>query len=166
MPSTERTLHGSVTVDASLPAGPDRIFAMFAELPARRAWFRIPSDPAAAHHDLDFRVGVHQTARGLFTKGEAPEEIEYRSRFLEIKHNERIVNVYEFVLNGTLQWASLATVELIAEPSGTHVRHVEQYTYVTYNGDGRTDVEHLRGALRFQLNVALPGALMRADEAA
>lgn len=159
------SLHGSITIDVSLPATPDRVYAMFAELPARRAWFRIPSDPAAAHHELDFRVGGHENARGIFTKGQAPEELEYRSRFLDIKPHERIVTVYEFFLNGTLRWASLATVELTAEPTGTHLRHVEQYTYVTYTGDGQADLDHLQGGLRMQLNVVLPGALTRAAEA-
>src|SRR5262249_42235344 len=126
----------TITIDVSLPATPDRVFAMYAELPARRAWFRIPSEPAAAHHELDFRTGGHETARGIFTKGKAPEELEYRSRFLDIKPREPIVTVYEFVVGGTLRWASLATVELIADPAGTHLRHVEQYTYVTYTGNG------------------------------
>lgn len=134
---------------------------MFSELALRRLWFRVPSDPTGAHHELDFRVGGREIARGRFAVAGKAELIEYRSRFVDLQPSERIVHDYESLLDGVLRWVSLVTVELDLEPGGTRLRHTEQYVMVTSTADGKPEVDHLIGGRRLQLNVALPNALDR-----
>lgn len=145
-------MHGSVTVARSLTAPPSRVFAAFAELPLRGEWFRVPSDAGPGHHELDFRVGGGELARGTFAPMGVPEYIEYRSRFLDIVADQRIVFVYELSLDGRRRTISLVTVEIAASDAGTNLTYTEQYALVAFTGDGNTDVAHLAGSLRLSLN--------------
>ena len=54
-------------LDLAVP--PDRVFAAFTDPSLRKRWFRVPSEPGASHHELDFRVGGHEIARGAFAGG-------------------------------------------------------------------------------------------------
>jgi uncharacterized protein YndB with AHSA1/START domain len=83
----------------------------FCDLTLRRRWFRIPSQPGTAHHELDFHIGGGEIASGTFAAAGVPELIEYRSTFLDIKLDERIVYVYELLLDGRRS-VLLITVEL------------------------------------------------------
>jgi uncharacterized protein YndB with AHSA1/START domain len=65
-------VHGSLTVTRTLAAPSSRVFAAFADLSLRRRWFRIPSEPGTAHHELDFRVGGREVARGTSAAAGAP----------------------------------------------------------------------------------------------
>ena len=57
-------IHGSFSVSADLDAPPERVFAAYSEPELRRRWFRIPG--GSSHHELDFRVGGHEAAKGAF----------------------------------------------------------------------------------------------------
>ena len=50
------------------------------------------------------------------------------------------------------RWVSLVTIELSPRDGGTHLRHTEQYAFLTYTGDGQQDAAHLKGGTRLQLN--------------
>ena len=50
--------------------------------------------------------------RGTFAAADPREQVEYRSQFLDIVSDERIVFVFEQFLNGVHRSVSLATVEL------------------------------------------------------
>lgn len=150
--SRNGVLHGSVTVERRLTAPPDHVFAAFADPSLRTRWFRIPSEPGTAHHELDFRIGGGERAGGTFAPMDVPERIEYRSRFLDIEADERIVFVYEILLDGRRRTISLVTVELAPDDGGTHLTYTEQYTLVNVADDGRTDAAHLAGSLRLLLN--------------
>jgi uncharacterized protein YndB with AHSA1/START domain len=148
-------LHGSFTVERDLAASPDRVYAAYADFAVRRRWFRMPGDPARAVHELDFRVGGQEVARGVFAPtGDAEERLEYRSTFLDLETGSRIVFGYSFSLDDVRRWASLVTVELSGLPgwSATRLRHTEQYTYLAYADDGAQDVAHLKGSMNLQLN--------------
>jgi uncharacterized protein YndB with AHSA1/START domain len=158
-------LHGSFTVERDLAASPERVFAAYADVSVRRRWFRMPGDPARAFHELDFRVGGHEAASGVFAPtGEAEEALEYRSTFWDVDPGALIVFSYSFTLDGVRRWASLVTVSLSALPlpspsgDGTRLRHTEQYVFLAYTGDGAHDVAHLKGSMNLQLN-ALAAAL-------
>jgi uncharacterized protein YndB with AHSA1/START domain len=149
------TIHGSFTVERDLAASPDLVYAAYGDVTVRRRWFRMPGDPSRAFHELDFRVGGHEAASGVFAPtGEAEERLEYRSTFWDLKAGARIVFGYSFALDGVPRWASLVTVELSALPSGngTRLRHTEQYAFLAYAGDGAQDVAHLKGSTNLQLN--------------
>ncbi len=179
-------LHGSFTVERELAASPGRVFSAYADVAVRRRWFRMPGDPARAFHELDFRVGGHEAASGVFAPtGEAEEVLEYRSAFWDVAPGARIVFSYSFTLDGVRRWASLVTVSLsavslpavslptvslpaVSVPAvslpaaptgeGTRLRHTEQYVYLAYSGDGAQDIAHLKGSMNLQLN-ALAAAL-------
>jgi uncharacterized protein YndB with AHSA1/START domain len=143
--------HDTFTISRRLDAPPAQVFSAFADSAVRRRWFRMPGSGAAYEHD--FRVGGGETARSTFTTAEsAPERLEYRSRYLDIAGTERIVFGYEALVDGELRWTSLVTVELDAEADGTRLLWTEQVTFVRYDGDGSTDLAHLRGGSTLRLN--------------
>ncbi|WP_200931433.1 SRPBCC domain-containing protein [Frankia sp. R43] len=145
-------IHGSCTLTRDLAVPPGRVFAAFSDLVLRQRWFRIPSEPGAAHHELDFRVGGREVARGTFAPAGVPEQVEYHSEFLDIVPDERIVFTYAITVDGRRHSISLVTVELAAAGSGTRVTRTEQYVFLVLTGDGGVDVAHLEGSMRLQFN--------------
>ncbi len=145
-------LSGSFTVERELPAYPERVVAMFAKLSLRRQWFfRLPLQPRTSHHELDFRVGGHEVARGTFTGGDAPERLEYRSTFLDIMP-ERIVFSSELAVNDRCRSASVVIVGFTATGVNTHLTWIEHYVLLNFAGDGRADAAHQRGGIELMLN--------------
>jgi uncharacterized protein YndB with AHSA1/START domain len=144
-------IHGSFRVVRSLAAPPDRVFAAYADLRLRRQWFRIPGRPHDAQHELDFRVGGRELLRGTVAASGTAELIEYRSQFFDIALDERIVLVYELVLDGQRRSISLLTSELAPESGGTRLTLTEQYVFVAVTGSGR-DIGEREGGTRLQLN--------------
>jgi uncharacterized protein YndB with AHSA1/START domain len=158
---TQAAIHGRFTVERDLAASPDLVYAAYGDATVRRRWFQLPGDPARGWHELDFRVGGHEAASGVFAPtGGSEETLEYRSAFWDLAAGSRIAFGYSFTLDGIPRWASMVTVELSPLPSGggTRLRHTEQYGYLAYTGDGAQDVAHLKGSLNLQLN-ALAAAL-------
>jgi len=151
----QEVLHGSFTVERDLAASPGRVYSAYADLTVRRRWFRMPGESSRGSHELDFRVGGHEVASGVFAPaGEAEEALSYRSTFWDLEPGARIVFSYSVTLNGVRRWASLVTVLLSALSSGegTRLRHTEQYAFLAYDGDGAHDIAHLKGSLPLQLN--------------
>ena len=147
-----RVIHGSFAVPLDVSVPPDRVFAAYADASVRRRWFRIPSDPASRHYELDFRAGGGEVAGGVFTQDGVGEHLEYRSHFLDVVPDERIAFTYEVIVDGRRRWVSLVTIELTPQAHGTRVTHTEQYAFLEFTGDGRRDVAHLHGGVRLQLN--------------
>ncbi|WP_078862237.1 SRPBCC domain-containing protein, partial [Streptomyces sp. NRRL F-5123] len=143
--TAEAALHGAFTVELDLAAPRSRVFQAFADAPLRRRWFRLPGPSATAEHELDFRVGGGESARNVFVSGDIEERLAYRSRFLDIVPDTRIVHAYGTEVDGLRRWASLVTVELSDAPGGSRLTWTEQYTYLVWTGDGAQDIAHLRG---------------------
>jgi uncharacterized protein YndB with AHSA1/START domain len=112
----------------------------------------MPDEPGAGHHELDFRVGGSEIARGTFAASGVAEHIEYRSVFRDIVLDERIVLVYELLLDGRRRSVSLVTVELAADKDGTRLTYTEQYVFVAFTAHGSDDVAEREGGTRLQLN--------------
>jgi uncharacterized protein YndB with AHSA1/START domain len=151
----QEVLHGTFTVERDLAAPPGAVYAAYADAAVRRRWFRMPGDPARGHYELDFRVGGHEAASGVFAPtGEAEERLAYRSAFWDLEPGTRIVFGYSVTVDEVRRWASLVTVSLSARPTGdgTRLRHTEQYAYLAYAGDGTQDIAHLKGSMHLQLN--------------
>lgn len=145
-------LHGTFTVPFTLGAAPDRVFAAFSDESLRRRWFRMPGPSATARHRLDFRVGGTEEAQSVFPGMSGPEELEYRSRFLDLVPDRRIVHGYQARVNGVTRWTSQAVLEFAPAPEGTLLTWTEQYAFLVLTGDGSQDVAHLEGATRLRLN--------------
>ena len=139
--------HDTFTISRHLDGPPGEVFTAFADTAIRRRWWRLPGSETSYEHD--FQVGGGETARSTFTGLEtAPEQLEYRSRYIDIAGTHRIVYGYEAVVDGELRWTSLVTVRLEAETDGTRLEWTEQVTFVRFAGDGDTELAHLRGGER------------------
>ncbi|MEU5080847.1 MULTISPECIES: SRPBCC domain-containing protein [Streptomyces] len=144
--------HGTFFVDKDFTVPRAEVFRGFAEPSLRRRWFRLPGPSGTAGHDLDFRVGGGESAGNVFVSGDTEERLAYRSRFLDIVPDTRIVYVYEAEVDGVRRWISLVTVELTDDPAGCRLTWTEQYTWLVPTGDGEHDAAHLRGGTRLLLN--------------
>ncbi|WP_106399305.1 SRPBCC domain-containing protein [Actinocorallia populi] len=143
--------HDTFTISRWLDAAPGAVFAAFADSGVRRRWFRLPGSGAVHHHE--FRVGGGETAHSTFSAmGSAPERLEYRSRYLDIVPDRRIVFGYESTVDGLLRWTSLVTVLLAGDNGSTLLEWTEQVAFLTRTGDGSADLPHLRGATTLRMN--------------
>lgn len=135
-----------------LAAAPGRVWSAFAELELRDRWFRIPSAPESARHELDFRVGGGEFASGVFAPSGSPELVEWRSHFFDLVEGRRLVYGYELAVDGLRRTVSLVTVELEPGGAGTRLEYTEQYALVAVIGDGSQDEAHLKGSLPLLFN--------------
>ncbi|WP_242895227.1 SRPBCC domain-containing protein [Actinomadura litoris] len=143
--------HDTFTIARRLDAPPAEVFAAFADTHVRRRWARLPGSGSAYHHE--FRVGGGETARSTFTVLDAPpEHLDYRSRYLDIVPDRRIVYVYASTVNDVLRWTSLVTVQLDGDAGSTDLAWTEQVAFLARTGDGSADLPHLRGATALRLN--------------
>ncbi|MEV4003027.1 SRPBCC domain-containing protein [Actinomadura sp. NPDC049753] len=142
--------HDTFTLSRRLDAPPSAVFAAFADDAVRRRWVKLPGSGATYHHE--FRVGGGETAQSTFTVLDAPpEHLDYRSRYLDIVPERRIVYVYESTVNDLLRWTSLVTVQLAGDAGSTDLTWTEQVAFLTRTGDGSADLPHLRGATALRL---------------
>jgi uncharacterized protein YndB with AHSA1/START domain len=147
------SLTGSFTIPLDLAAAPGRVWSLFAELPLRSAWVRMPGPSSTATHELDFRIGGTERLTNTFVSGDTREELENRTTFLDIVLNERIISTYVAIVADRLRWVSLVTVDLAATETGTHLDWTEQYSFVNLSTPGGVDdVKHLVGGTRLRLN--------------
>ncbi|AGL15912.1 SRPBCC domain-containing protein [Actinoplanes sp. N902-109] len=143
--------HDTFTIQRHLDLPPPEIFAAFADTAVRRRWTRLPG--SGATYEQDFRVGGGETASSTFTTLDSPpERLGYRSRFLDIVPGHRIVYGYEAIVDATVRWTSLVTVQLHDDAPGTRLDWTEQVTFLACAGDGSRDLAHLRGATVLRLN--------------
>src|SRR4051812_46670246 len=108
-------LHGSVSHEITLAATPARVFGAFSELALRRQWFRLPSPGNDARHELDFRIGGGELMHGTVTAAGTAELIDYRSRFVDVVDDERLVYTSELRVDDRLRSVSVVVVELWPE---------------------------------------------------
>ncbi|MET9293609.1 SRPBCC domain-containing protein [Streptomyces sp. NPDC003077] len=148
----QRVVHGSFSLPVDFSVSPAQVFAAFAEPALRTRWFRLPGSSKTAQHQLDFRVGGGELARNVFISLGIEEHLEYRSRFIDIVPDKRIVFSYETHVDGLRRWVSLVTIELSAQSPGARLDWTEQYAYLVLTGDGSQDVAHLRGSTQLLLN--------------
>lgn len=144
--------HDTFTITRRFDAPPASVFAAFADEQTRRRWFRLPGSGATYRHD--FHIDGGEDARSTFAVPDsAPEQLHYKSRYLDLVENRRIVFAYESVIDDVLRWASLVTV-LIADDEDGHsvVTWTEQVAFLTRTGDGSADLPHLRGGTALRLN--------------
>ena len=124
MPITiERVVHDSFVLERRYPASPARVFRAFADPEIKARWFGCVEGWEVAEHRLDFRVGGREVWRGG-PPGDTPHQND--TYYHDIVPGERIVWSYAMQVGGRRISVSLATLELSAERSGTHMRFIEQ----------------------------------------
>ena len=152
-------VRGSFSLRRSFDASPREVYSAFADPDRRTAWFRIPG---TSEHRLDFRVGGGETVEATTSVTGRTERIEYRSRFIDIAPDERIVYQCESRIDDRLHAISLVSVELTRKTVGTGLLYTDQYALYVYvdGADRATTIAHHEGSLPLVLN-GLAGALRR-----
>jgi uncharacterized protein YndB with AHSA1/START domain len=121
---SERTVeHATIVVERSFKASPARVFAAWADPNASRQWYVPGDDWETADYENDFRVGGRQLNR-FGPKGDPKYSGD--SRYLDIVPNARVVSAGAMHDGNTRISATLCTVELLAEGSGTRLILTDQ----------------------------------------
>ena len=118
--------NATFTIERVLNAAPARVFAAYATLEARSAWFKAPADIETLNRDFDFRVGGVERFRARWPSGLVSD---FQAVFHDIVENERIVLVYDLFHNAEKLSVSLQTIELRPEGDRTRLLHTEQASY-------------------------------------
>ena len=119
--------HATFTLERSYPAPPARVFAAWADPAAKARWFTPEPDFG---HELDFRVGGREVARGGQPGG---PPMTFESLYRDIVPDERIVYTSTLAEGDDLVTVSLTTVEFSPADGGTRLVLTEQGAFL----DGR-----------------------------
>jgi len=147
-------VHDSFSIERTYPVAPDRVFAAWATIEAKRQWFGNEDGiEPVGEQTLDFRVGGRELNRGGPAGGPV---FTYDARYYDIVDNERIVYAYEMHMGDARISVSLATIELTPEGGGTRLVLTESGAFL----DGHDTPEQRAGGTGTLLD-ALGKALAR-----
>ncbi|MGX7894611.1 SRPBCC domain-containing protein [Tsuneonella sp. HG222] len=118
--------NATFVIERHLNAAPSRIFAAYASLEAKAAWFRTPTDAEVLARHLDFREGGTERFHARWPSGLVTD---FQATYHDIVENERIVLVYDLLHGGEKLSVSLQTIELRADGERTTLLHTEQGAY-------------------------------------
>ncbi|HEY3607572.1 MAG TPA: SRPBCC domain-containing protein [Pseudonocardiaceae bacterium] len=109
--------HATFTLERRYPVPPKRVFAAWADPAAKARWFA----GSTVGHELDFRVGGREIARGTH------EDLvmTFESRYQDIVQDERIVFASSLHAGTELATVSVTTVELRPDGDGTRLELTE-----------------------------------------
>jgi len=121
--------HSTFTIERSLTATPERVFAAFSDPEKKQRWFR--ENQAFAVYELDFRVGGKETSSfTLSDQTPFPGVVCTNDTwYLDIVENRRIVLAYTMTLGGRRISASLATFEFAPAGDATSLTFTEQAAF-------------------------------------
>ncbi|GAA4574119.1 SRPBCC family protein [Planotetraspora kaengkrachanensis] len=121
--SDRSVIHTTFTHERVYAASPARVFAAWADPAAKARWFAGPS----SEHELDFRLGGREVARG---RGEDGSVLTFESVYHDIVPDRRIVCASALTFGDTLATVSVTCVELSPEGEGTRLVLTEQDTFL------------------------------------
>jgi uncharacterized protein YndB with AHSA1/START domain len=119
--------HATFTLERTYPAPPQRVFAAWSDPAAKARWFA----GGNADHELDFRVGGREIARGTHDN----LVMTFESHYQDIVPDERIVFASSLYEGTTLATVSVTTVELRPDADGTRLLLTEYGAFL----DGREE---------------------------
>jgi uncharacterized protein YndB with AHSA1/START domain len=119
--------HATFTLERTYPAPPQRVFAAWSDPAAKARWFA----GGTADHELDFRVGGREIARGTHDN----QVLTFESHYQDIVPDERIVFASSLYEGTTLATVSVTTVELRPDADGTRLLLTEYGAFL----DGREE---------------------------
>jgi uncharacterized protein YndB with AHSA1/START domain len=124
---SERTVtHATIVVERNFKASPARVFAAWADPNAHGQW-NVPGDDwVIADYEHDFRVGGREKSR-FGPKGDPKYFSE--GHYLDIVPEVRIVSAGTMHFGKVRSSATLCTVELLAEGSGTRLVLTDQSVF-------------------------------------
>jgi uncharacterized protein YndB with AHSA1/START domain len=152
---SERSVeHATFVVERRYEASPARAFAAWADPEAKARWY-VDSD---ARLEVDFRVGGRERSRGIAPDGRA---YRYEAVFQDIVPDQRIVYIYDMLIEETRISVSLATVEFTSEGDGdTRLVFTEQGAFLDGHESPARRAEGMGGlldALGEELQSETPG---------
>jgi uncharacterized protein YndB with AHSA1/START domain len=115
--------HASFSIERSYSAPVGQVFAAWADPGAKARWFAGPD----SEHQLDFRVGGREIARG---QGQDGTELTFESCYHDVVPGERIVYTSVLSAGPRVATVSITTVELSAAGNGTRLVLTEQGTFL------------------------------------
>lgn len=131
--------NATFVIERVLKASPARVFAAYASLEAKSAWFKAPPDVETLNRDFEFRVGGKERFRACWPDGKVTD---FQATYHDIVENERIILVYDLLHNDNKLSVSLLTLELRAEGDETRLIHTEQGSYLSGGEEAVKGREH------------------------
>jgi uncharacterized protein YndB with AHSA1/START domain len=139
--------HGTIRLERTFKARPERVFAAWAEPTARAKW-DVPGRWLIAEQTFDFREGGREIKR-FGPKDDA--RLVADTLYLDIVPQRRIVSSYSMTSRGTPISVSLTTIELSPAPSSggrdTHLLLTEQIVFLDGNDNAANREEGLASML-------------------
>lgn len=126
------TVHATFTLERLYPASPARVFKAFADEQAKARWFAPGFEQL--ERKWDFRVDGQEILRGRHPSGMISA---FYAVYQDIVPNERIVYAYRMTQDGAPISASMATIEIRPEGSGTRLTVTEYGVFLDgYDDNG------------------------------
>lgn len=120
--SEQSVVHATFTLEREYPVAPAAVFAAWADPATKARWFA----GGNSDHELDFRVGGREIARGAVNDTVITFETVYR----DVVPDTRIVYTSSLSEAEILSTVSLTTVEFAATDSGTRLTLTEHGAYL------------------------------------
>ena len=121
--------HATFSLERSYPVPPAQVFAAWADPAAKASWF---TPGPGFGHELDFRIGGREVARGGPDGGPA---MTFETFYRDIVPGERIVYTSTLSAGDDVMTVSVTTVEFSPAGGGTRLVLTEQGAFL----DGREE---------------------------
>jgi uncharacterized protein YndB with AHSA1/START domain len=126
--TTRSVTHATFTLSRTYAASPARVSGAFADPEAKAVWFGGEHDGfTTTRHAFDFRPGGVESSESRQPGGFTTT---FDATYLNIVPDERIVYSSAITLVGNLISASLTTIELVLEGSGTRLTLTEHGAFL------------------------------------
>jgi uncharacterized protein YndB with AHSA1/START domain len=121
--SDQSVIHSTFSIERTYEAPAARVFAAWAEPGTKAAWFA----GADHEHQLDFRIGGHEMARGRNPEGGL---MTFASVYHDIVAEVRIVFSSTLSVDETVATVSITAVEFLDAGGATRLLLTEQGTFL------------------------------------
>ena len=135
--------HDTIRIERRYAAAPGRVFRAWAKPEARERWF-VREEGWESEYAQDFRVGGRES--GWF-RHPGGERYVNETLFQDIVPDARIVFAYTMARGEDRISASLATVELVPDGTGTRLLFTEQVALLDGGDNAKDREEGWRGLL-------------------
>ena len=119
--------HGNFTIERVYDAPVAMVFKAWADRDAKARWFGPPVECTDVVREQDFRVGGRDRLKATWPGGRITE---FRAEYRDVVENERIVYVYDLLVDAKKISISLATITFARSGKGTKLIVTEQGAFL------------------------------------